>query len=87
MSPIHIGSVSLQRPSGCGIFSVRVVRKGVDPDGGRRAAAVVLPLAEALAERRVGQPGTVGGVRGLDGVGQLELLGKSADHRHREELV
>ena len=64
----------------------RMVRGVVDPDAGRRAAAVVLPLLEALRRRDVGDAAAVGRVAGAQPVRDRQLRGQPAGQRHGEEL-
>jgi len=59
----------------------------VEPDPGHRPAAVVLPLAKTLRNRRIGDVLTVRRIRSFDGVRDRKLDGVSALNRHRVELA
>ena len=85
----------LADPHGLGVIAasgrlgdllVRQVIQLEDPDPRRRSAAIVLPLPEALAERRIGQQLAVGRDGPHVARGDRQATGDSAIDTDREEL-
>ena len=79
--PHRLGVVAA--PGGLGDLLVRKVIELEDPDPRRRSAAVVLPLAEDLAERGVGQEFPVGRDRPFLAGRDRQTLGHAALGRPR----